>query len=542
MRLFFYYAFCSVKNQIRKLFRTWVMVFFGVVIAMSLLIGVMGALLESSFEEPSDAPPVEETLPEEELPLTREELMDIVELIAMGVVGTVLLLNLFSADKNGVSVFLMADVNLLFQSPMRPQSVLLFRLMNQIFLSILAGLYFGFVVFSGTMREAMGVGASVAVLTAWFLTLFYGRMLNLAAYLLSTVHIRLKKWLRLAPILLVALAAGGYVLWCQLHPNDSPLTSAINLFNAPVTRWIPVIGWLKGMVMFAFEGNWWMLAVLSVLSFGGIALLYAWIQRMRVDFYEDALTAASRAAELQAAAEGSKPVKRERERSDRTLRDRLNFGGGANMFFCKTIYNRFRFAKLGIFTKTAGFYLLIGGGVALLQLYFSESPDYTVVGLILCGCAFFRAMGNPLATDVERELFITVPSSPYAKVIWSVLGGTVDCLLDLLPTVILTAGILRASPTEALAYGLLAVCVDFYCSNAMLFTQLSMPTSLALPVKQSILAMFIYFGITPIAAVVVVGVILNQLLPFLFLAAAAAVALGGVFYAVSPLFLLRGRR
>ena len=33
-----------------------------------------------------------------------------------------------SADRNGSKIFLPADVNLLFASPMKPQSVLMFRL------------------------------------------------------------------------------------------------------------------------------------------------------------------------------------------------------------------------------------------------------------------------------------------------------------------------------------------------------------------------------------------------------------------------------
>lgn len=542
MKLFFYYAFCSVKNQIRKLFRTWVMVLFLVILAMSLLFAVAGVMLGSALEAPSEELAPEEALPEEEILLTQEDLMELIELAAAGFFCAVMLMELFSADKNGVSLFQMADVNLLFQAPLRPQSVLLFRLMSRIFLSILVGLYFGITVFSGTLREAMGTAAALAVLSAWFLTLFYGRLLNLLAYLLSTVYPWMKKWLRPSLILLVVLVAGGYVLRCQLHPNDTPLASAIEFFNAPVTRWIPVIGWLKGIAMCALEGDWWRLAVFSLLSVAGLALLYLRIRRMKVDFYEDALSSASRFAELKATAEGSGPAKRERERPDRTVRDRLNFGGGANMFFCKAVYNRFRFAKLGVFTKTSVFYLLIGVGAALLQLYFSGASDYTVVGFLLCGCAFFRAMGNPLSADMERELFITVPSSPYAKVIWSLLGGTVDCVLDLLPTVILSAVVLQASLLEVFAYGLLAVCLDFYCSNAMLFTQLSIPTSVALPVKQSILAMFVYFGIMPIASVVVAGVLLGKLMLFLFLGAVTAVALGGVFYAVSPLFLIRGRR
>ena len=43
MELFFYYALHSLKNQIRKLFRTWVVIFFAVIVVAGLLIGFIGA-------------------------------------------------------------------------------------------------------------------------------------------------------------------------------------------------------------------------------------------------------------------------------------------------------------------------------------------------------------------------------------------------------------------------------------------------------------------------------------------------------------------
>ena len=45
MRLFLYYSFCSAKNQIKKLFHSWVAVFLLVCLLFGLAIGFGGALL-----------------------------------------------------------------------------------------------------------------------------------------------------------------------------------------------------------------------------------------------------------------------------------------------------------------------------------------------------------------------------------------------------------------------------------------------------------------------------------------------------------------
>ena len=124
MRLFLYYAFCSVKNQIRRLFRTWVAVFILVCFLFGAVIGVGVVLLDEKFGEdvPDEEITEDETIEDEVIedePLfdesfTREDMLSVVELAVGGIVLVVLLLGVFNADKGGSSIFLMADVNLLF--------------------------------------------------------------------------------------------------------------------------------------------------------------------------------------------------------------------------------------------------------------------------------------------------------------------------------------------------------------------------------------------------------------------------------------------
>ena len=139
MRMFFYYVLHTLKNQIRKLFKTWVAIFLVVCFAMGLLFGGLGAMLDEAFPEeelPEDE--YEETLPDEEfeeefeeVPMTEEEILTVVEVIASGLAFLLLLIPILGADKSGNAIFLPADIPTLFSSPMRPQSVLLFRLLMQ---------------------------------------------------------------------------------------------------------------------------------------------------------------------------------------------------------------------------------------------------------------------------------------------------------------------------------------------------------------------------------------------------------------------------
>ena len=128
MRMTLYYMVHTVKNQIRKLFRTWVAVFLLVCLLAGVIFGLGAAALTTLFEEsePTEGDHYEQTLPDEESDaLDPETVMAVTELLAGGIVLAVLFVAAFSADKSGSSIFQMADVNLLFAAPLTPQSVLI---------------------------------------------------------------------------------------------------------------------------------------------------------------------------------------------------------------------------------------------------------------------------------------------------------------------------------------------------------------------------------------------------------------------------------
>ena len=126
MRLILYYMTHTLKNQIKKLFRTWVAIFLLVCVLAGVLFGVGAAVIASLVEDNAgEGSGTEEVLPPEEEPepLPPETVRSIVELAVGGIVLVILVFSVLTADKSGSSIFLMADVNLLFPAPMKPQAV-----------------------------------------------------------------------------------------------------------------------------------------------------------------------------------------------------------------------------------------------------------------------------------------------------------------------------------------------------------------------------------------------------------------------------------
>lgn len=550
MKLFFYYAFCSVKNQLRKLFKTWVAVFFAVCLLFGVLIGLGTVALDELASEEMPSEEEEVVLPDEEFPADEEmteadiaQMMQIIELIVGGVILLVFVLNSLSADKNGCAVFLQADVNLLFASPMKPQSVLLFRLMTQIGTSLVLSIYLLFQVPNLVLNLGIPLLGAVAIIFTWGLVLILSKLLQVLLYTVSSTHPGTKKYIRPAIFALVSIIGVAFLLYWKGSGTD-PLTAAVQFFNAPITRWIPVWGWLKGFCMFAVEGNILYLIISLVLLIATTVALVWGIWAMRVDFYEDAMAKSEETAELQRAAESgnSVAIKRKKDRSEKLRRDGLNHGWGASIYFFKTMYNRFRFATFGIFTKTTVTYLIASVATAYVLRFVIGMQSLIPVALVLAGLAFFRSLGNPLSQDTGMDSFIMIPESPWAKIFYSLLGGSVSCALDLLPAMLVATVLMQVNPFETVVWILFIITLDFYSTAVATFIDLSIPTATAKQIRTVIQVMFIYFGLLPDIAILIIGGIFSALPIAVVIAAVANMCIGAIFFALSPLFLANGRK
>ncbi len=539
MRLFGYYALHSFKNQLKKLFKTWIMIFIIACIVLGGLVG-LGAATIARMAENGEEEIVEET-PEDPQEAPRIEKAELIELIAGGVILVLFAYEAFSADKNGSKIFLPADVNLLFSSPMKPQSVLMFRLMTQLGLALVASIYMLFQLPNLTLNLGLGIWAALAVIATWGLSLFIGKLIQVLLYTLSSTHPGMKAYLRRVIYLLIAILAAAFFFYWR-KSGESPLDAAQGFFNAPISRYVPLWGWLKGFMMFAVEGNATasLLCAAAVIVSGIVLVLVIW--NVKADFYEDAMAKSEETAELleQAKSEKSSGVrfsKRKKDRSEKLRRDGMKRGAGANVFFYKSLYNRFRFSHFGFLTKTAEMYLFAAAAAALLCRFVIKTDGVIPVALVLSAFAFFRALGNPLEQDTKMDCFVLIPESTWAKLFWSLMGGTVNCLLDVVPALLLAVVLLWTNPFPALAWIPFIVSIDFYATTVGAFINLSVPTKAGKTVKQFVQILFIYFGLIPDIAIIAIGFVTEHLPLAAILAAALNIALGFLFLALCPRFI-----
>ena len=546
MKLFGYYALHSFVNQLKKLFKTWVLIFLVVCLVIGVGIGLFAAKMDEKSEELHPEEAAEEVIADEGpnfLERTGIEKAEMIELVAGGIVLLILFFFAVNADKNGSKIFTPADVNLLFASPMKPQSVLMFRLMTQLGVALAACLYMLFQLPNLVLNLGLSVWAAIAFVSAWVLTVLAGTLIQEFLYILSSIYPGVKANLRRIVYGILLLIVTGYLLILARSGERNYLKAAVTLFAGRTSRFIPFWGWIKGLCGLAAEGKPVGAALCAAAVLLGCAVLIFFTWRMKADFYEDAMARSEETAAMVEKAQSAKSVgvafsiKKKKDRKDSLRRDGMKHGWGANVFFFKTMYNRFRFAHLHFFTKTMEFYIAAAAAVGLLCRFGPKTDSVVPIALTLAGLTFFRTIGNPLEQDTQMDFFVTIPESTWAKLFWSLMGGTVGCLLDVLPAIIIGTLILGGNLLTALAWVPFIVSVDFYATNVGVFIGLSVPVSAGKTVKQVVQIMFIYFGLLPDIIIMVLGFVFDHAALAAILCAVFNLGLGFAFFGLSPIFL-----
>ncbi len=549
MRIFLYYAVHSIINTLKKLFKTWLVFFFALfLIAMLVGVGVGTAISKISDTIEEETATEEQVDEEEDTPSGFELFMQehdldkagITDLIVTAAFFLLITMSMVGADKSG-QLFKPADVTLLFPSPMKPQSVLMFRLMLNLGLNLFLAVYMLFQLPNLIHNAGFSIWGSFSIIIAYGLVMAFSTLAQVTVYtVFSKGKGNGKK--NIGKILLAFYVILGIALFIfQKATNTDIATAAVNFFGNRNTFWIPFYGWLRGMVYYAVIGeNTKSLIYMALFIIACIILIFV-IWKTDADFYEDAMYSAERMSKLLEESKNSAKggiITREKKRSDKIERDGFHYGFGANVFFYKALMNRFRFSFLKIFSKT----MVIGLAAAFFSSYLVKDINigldrFIIPGSVLLMITFYRTLGNPLSEDLSREFFVLVPDSEFKKILYSLLGCFAVNAIDLVIPLVVAAVMLKTSPLTVLCWFIFIMSVSVFGTSVGTFINISIPLESAQSIKAMVQIIFIYFGIIPAAVFVVIGIIFKQMLLFVSLGAVVNCALGFLFILLSPRFL-----
>lgn len=556
MRLWGYYALHTFINTIKKIFKSKVMI---VILCSFLIGGVVGgsvgfisSLVEDQARTESSVSKDDKTndpaqMEEDFMTVHADAIRESIPAATMILLLVVVLWGIYGGSKKGSDFFLMADANILFAAPLKAQTVLMFRLSFQMLALLFFTFYLIFQVPSMKLILGLDNFAIVAIFLAWGMLLFMSKLMSVFTYTLTATYEHLKKYVVpfvFAVGLLVVAATGAVYLSTG---NDYMATLRLT-YGADWSNYIPVFGWYKAMVMNAINGH-----VFASLGYMALNLVFlialVWgIWHIKADFYEDALAGAQKRDDMtKAALEGRNINKDKKQSAKRTQKlehkVRKSYelkGWGASVFLHKSILNRRRFSKFGFVTNTLLLYLAIGGLGAAFMAYKTDLREISVVGLIMALTLFFRNFGNPIEIESSHNWLFLVPEDPYKKVLYAILAGSVDCVLDLLPGIVVATVILRGNPLMALLWLATLVSMDFMFSCFGLLLQAILPSGAMDVVKSMLQMMLRAFIIVVIAIAFAIGTVLQGLALGAVFCMFTSLAVGTICFIVYPSLLHRG--
>ncbi len=501
-----YYFVHSICNTIKKLFRSWVAILFVIFAVMMIAGGVIGYIIGNAIDHNlEDAEPntsvsdvVEDADDEENEPMPYEMKMNILDLASSGIVIGLVLLGIYGSKTAGQGLFQMADVNLLFSAPIRPQSLMLFRVISQMGMMIFCSIYLVFQIPNLVMNVGISMGTAFMMLGVWCLTMITQNLFSIGGYTLGADHPRFRKMIVPFVVAVLAVLAGWYGYHYLQSPDHDYLQSAFDAFTPHWTRWIPVIGWLKGMVMYAAEGNVASCAVCSGLSLLSIVVMVMMVWRIKADFYEDAMNGAEKRQELLAQAAESKrgfsvqttEYKEKREKKQAEMN--LNRGAGAQMFLVHPLYHRRRWAWMHLVTKTTVLYLFLMCFTILLKVLNADLTSTVVMiifGALILFAMLYRNMGNPIQQETDGVFFYLVPEKTLKKLTYSILAGAANTALDLLPAIVIMGFVVAPQSAVMIGWYVLFICCDFFLSSTGLLTTVLLPNNIPEQIHSALLVL-----------------------------------------------------
>lgn len=191
---------------------------------------------------------------------------------------------------NGASLFSMADVNLIFPSPVKSSKVLFFGMLQQLGKSIYLGV---FILFQyAVTREFYGISYGTLILVAlgYGLTVLFAQMLSMLIYIgvgSSDKKVNIGKAVYYSVIALFAL----YVLLKADIFGGFEFSKLVSAIKSPLAFFMPVSGFVSAFVEGASTGD------TAKLLFGAFSavifsvLYFVIVSRAKGDFYEDVLKA-----------------------------------------------------------------------------------------------------------------------------------------------------------------------------------------------------------------------------------------------------------
>ncbi len=378
------------------------------------------------------------------------------------------LLTCYGSTKNGASFFRQADTQLLFSSPLKPQTVLLYGMLSQISSMIMGSLFILYQIPSLT-RAGLSVAKIIIFLLLWGYSLWLYQCIGMAIYSKTYMSERRRK---IASIVVLSLPLVLLIVFGLSYLQNQNVVEALKaLLFHPVARLFPVAGWLsetvRGLIGGMTLSSW--IAVVGIAVMPWLILLY--LYRQPLDYYEDALAISSKQIDVnQDREELVRETARARTAKRKVRGTGLGKGFGASAVFFRQLREKKRTRPWLIGWQTVIFAVAV---IIASQFFLKKDQGltgYIILHGVLYFLSYFVSIGTTLPTELDYAQFFILPCRPRSLIFHSTILGVLISALDFIPALILI-GVMSSFPLWLIPLHLL--CLTSFillCNGAQLVT------------------------------------------------------------------------
>ena len=242
---------------------------------------------------------------------------------------------------SGASMYSMADVNLLFPTPICPITILSYGLIKQMGTSLLVCICIIFQYSWLHNLYGMPIEGVVVILLCFAVVVMCGQMTAMLIYSRTSADDRVKRIWRTVfyGVCFLFFAVCAYFILQRME--EGFLRAAVEVFDSTVVACFPVAGWMK-LVFIGIGGGEWLPALLGFCGTVGImAVIVFLIARSNTDYYEDVL-AATEVAHSAILARKQGVVNEPIPKNIRVGKTGIGKGNGASAIYYKQLVERRR--------------------------------------------------------------------------------------------------------------------------------------------------------------------------------------------------------
>ena len=326
----------------------------------------------------------------------------------------------------GSSYFRLADVNLAFSAPIRPNQILLYGFIKQVggtFLLLFIAMFQIPNLKNNFMMLPHGIPMLMLAVASYALSY---PLISMVIYSFASVTKERKKLVKRIFDMAAAIVALLFVY--DLSQTRNLVTSLINVFDSPVAQYIPIVGWTGAIASSAVSGfttPFIIGAVGMVAIFAGLSVL---LYKMNLDYYEDVLEATEFAeSALKAKREGKKMQFNQKIRKN--VKQKLS-GSGASAIFAKDLLE-YRKTSMFLFIDRLSITVILSA-IMFKLIMPSEMQTFSLL-MILAFSVYMlmlMQMQGKWSNEVEKPYIFLIPASSFEKLFFATLAEHAKNLFD----------------------------------------------------------------------------------------------------------------